>query len=377
MKKIHILLNFIVAGSLLLSACNPTKDFKDLYDLNNTTADSTNFAKYTMVKLADTATVIKLSDANYAKSSVSSIKNNKNFSDAYPAKTYLSEIMNKSYIASAGNQVTINCNYYNPLTLKDSVKYTMADGEYGNIYNDYSTLAQVYTYLTSNYPQATRGKTVILTYKWYTTSIATVTNTFTYLGTDWIQIVPFVLDNYKAMGQGFANFSTVDDARYNIPIFLKNSFLPYAKAGDKVLVQYALYSSGKTTQNILLLSFDGTTWKIIDAVVTSPSVCSYNGSVWNFIPPLNFILVTNEAATRTYTLTDADYVLVLSGQYKDFDRRPGASEGDVNVFLSKMGKILKTRFPDIAANQVYAVTYKDYNGVTTNVTVNIKTVPAN
>jgi hypothetical protein len=376
MKKNNIIMNFALAGLILLSACNPTKDFKDQYDLANTITDSTNFANYTKVKLADTATIIKLTDANYAKSSVSSIKSNKNFSDAYPAKTYLPEIMNKSFIVKTGNQITVAYNYYNPLTLKDSVSYTLTDAEYPNqTYKNFNTVAEIFSYLSTNYPQATRGKLVILTYKIKGTTGA-VTCSFVYLGTEWMQAIAFVAANYTAMGQSYANFSTSDDARYNIPIFLKNSFLPYAKAGTKTMVQYALYSSGKTTQNILLLNFDGNNWKIIDAVIPASSICMYNGSVWNFIPPLNFILVT-ETATRNYTLTDADYTLVGSGQYKDFDRRAGQSEGDVNVFLSKMGTILKTRFADIAANQVYAVTYKDYNGSISNVTVNIKTVPGN
>ncbi len=376
MKRINIILSFALAGLLLLSACNPTKDFKDQFDLNSTATDSANFSNYTKVKLADTATVIKLSDANYAKSSVSGIKNNKNFSDAYPAKTYLPEIMNKSYIVKVGNQVTVNYNYYNPLTLKDSVSYTLTDAEYPNqTYKNFNTVTEIFSYLNTNYPQSTRGKVVILTYKIKGTTGA-VTCSFVYLGSEWMQAVAFVAANYTAMGQSYANFSTSDDARYNIPIFLKNSFLPYAKAGAKTMVQYAIYSSGKTTNYVMLLSFDGTSWKIIDSVVTASSVCGYNGSVWNFIPPLNFILVT-DAATRTYTLTDADYTLVGNGQYKDFDRRAGASEGDVNVFLNKMGTILKVRFADIAANQVYAVTYKDYAGSISNVTVNIKTVSAN
>ena len=377
MKKINIIMSFALAGLLLLNACNPTKDFKDQFDLANTVTDSINFAKYTMVKLADTATIINLTDANYSKSSVSSIKSNKNFSDAYPAKTYLPEIMNKSFIVKTGNQVTVAYNYYYPLTLqKDSVSYTLTDAEYPNqTYKNFNSVTEIFSYLNTNYPQTTRGKVAILTYKIKGTTGA-VTSSFVNLGTEWMQVVPFVAANYTSMGQAYANFSTTDDARYNIPIFLKNSFLPYAKAGNKILVQYAVFVNKITTQYLLLLSFDGNSWKIIDAVVPSTSVCMYDGIVWKYIPPLDFILVT-EAATRSYTLTDADYILVESGQYKDFDRRPGASEGDINVFLTKIGKILKTRFADIAANQVYAVTYKDYNGSISNVTVNIKTVAGN
>jgi hypothetical protein len=375
MKKIYNTLFVVITGILLLSSCT-TNDIDEIYSQKKAEKDSANFSNYTKAYISDTATFITLTDANYAKSSVSGIKSNKNLSDAYPAKTYLPEILNNAYITKEGHQLTVYYNYYNPLNLKDSLVYSVQDGEYNNgDHNDYNTVSQVYSFLTNKYPEATRGTIVFLTYKWYSSGVTTVTNTFVCLGTEWIQITPFVLANYQAMGQKYANFTSVDDARYNIPIFLKSTYLPFAKAGDMVLVQYATYIDKATAQNVLLLSFNGAEWKIIDAVVKASSVFGYNGHIWNFVPPLDFILVT-ETATRAYTLTNADYYNVGNGKYNDFDRRPGQSEGDDAVFLAKIGKILKLRFTDIAANQVYAVTYKDFDGTITEKTVNVKAIPS-
>jgi hypothetical protein len=371
MKKIIIILNIVIVGVVLFSACNPTKDFKDEYDLYNDPSK---------VKFADSVSVYALTSADYSISTVPYINKNKYFSDSYSVDPYLLEVLNKRYNAKISGSLTITYNYYCPLTLRDSVSYALVNGEYGNSYNDFSAITDLYSYLSKNYPTAVRGKVVILTYNWYVSSISVVTNTFVCLGSNvWMIVTPFVLADYKLMGQGYANFSNTTDASNNIPIYLNNLYLPYAKSGDNLLVQYAVYASKITTQYIQQYTFNGTAWTAVGKVIPATTVVNFNGTEWKFPPPVKVVFFTGPAPANaiSYTLTTADYKMVLN-QYSDFDRRPGQSEGDDNVFLKKIGTILKTRFvATIAVDQVYAVTYADYSGSNPapSKTIYVKVVP--
>jgi hypothetical protein len=371
MKKIITILNIIIASVALFSACNPTKDFKDEYDLYNDPSK---------VKFADSVSVYSLTSADYSISTVPSISKNKYFTASYSVDPYILEILNKKYNAKISGSLTITYSYYNPLTLLDTVSYALVNGEYGNNYNDFSTMTELYSYLSKNYPTAKRGNVVILTYNWYVSSITVVSNSFICLGNNaWMIVTPFVLADYKAMGQNYANFSNTADAGYNIPIYLKNSFLPYAKSGDNLLVQYAVYASKITTQYFQQYTFNGTAWTAIGKVVPATTVVNFDGTVWKFPPPVKVVFFTDPAPANaiSYTVTANDYKMV-GNSYSDFDRRAGQSEGDDNVFLKKIGTILKTRFvASIAVDQVYAVTYADYSGTNPapNKTIYVKVIP--
>jgi len=183
------------------------------------------------------------------------------------------------------------------------------------------------------------------------------------------------------MGQTYPNFSSTTDAKNIIPIYLKNSFLPYAKSGDYVLIQYAVYSSStkSTSQYVLPYTYNGTIWSAVNSVNPATIVVNYDGTIWKF-PPQVKVEFFNDAAPAnaiSYTVTNADYTLV-GNKYADFDRRPGQTEGDDNVFLGKIATILKTRLAaSIAIGQIYAVTYADYSGSNPppNKTVYVKVIP--
>ena len=121
MKKIIIILNIVIVGLVLFSACNPTKDFKDEYDLYNDPSK---------VKFADTVSVYTLTSADYSISTVPYINKNKYFSDSYSVDPYLLEVLNKRYNAKISGSLTITYNYYCSLTLRDSASYALVNGEY-------------------------------------------------------------------------------------------------------------------------------------------------------------------------------------------------------------------------------------------------------
>jgi len=371
MKKIILLLNFILAGLLLFNACDPVKDYTDQYDKYNDPLK---------VKFADTVKVYTLTASDYLKSSVSDIRTYGDFTDAYPANPYLLEILNKGYNAPISSQLTISYKYYNPLTPKDSVKYALANGEYGNSYNDYSTMSDVYGYLANNYPSATRGKVVFLTYNWYAGSISSVTNTFVCMskGT-WQQVSPiFVQADYTAMGQSYANFSSTTDATSRIPIYLKTKY-PYAKAGDQLLVQYQTYISKVYANPLMLLTYDGASWNIIGSTVTASTLVNFDGTAWSFPPKVVLATDADVAATTPipYTLTHADYQMV-GESYDDLDRRPTGKDASTDVVVAEIGKILFAHFPNMKVGEVYTVTYINYTGTNPapSATISVKVVPS-
>ena len=386
MKNIITSISFIIAVAVLFSACDPTKDFTDQFNTYRDSVDNVASLQSSKVRFADTAKVYKLTDADYAKSLNSKVKSKKYFTDilpdTFPAKTNLTSLLNNTFIAKYGTQMTITYNYYNPLAI-DSVKYTIADQEYGNASNSFSdsTSSILTGYLPKNYPTVKPGKIVNLTFKVSGTSY---TRTFIYTGAEWAKVAPLLTPaDHKAMGVANDWFLSADDAKLRIPVYMKTALMPYvyAKAGDKVFMYYDYPTHGK--HNILQLVYDGTAWRVIESLTTATSSFTFSKSnVWNYMPPLKFVVVT-EAATRTYTLTDDDYVFVGNGQYKDFDRRTSTNgpESNPDVLLSKIVSILKSRFADIASNQVFAVTFKDFLGGTStnfvNATINVKAIPSN
>ena len=363
MKKILLLLSFIITGVVLFSSCDPTKDYVDEY---------TKYNDPSKVKLPDSTTVFALASTDYAASSVTAISTSKNFTDANPANPNLLEILNKKYNAKIGASVTFTYAYSNPLTFRDSTVYTMLNADYGNTKYYFTKATDLTSYLVRAYPTATRGKVVVLTYNWYvypTTSV--LTNTFVCLSDQtWIQANPaFVLADYNTMMQAYADFASSTDALFYIPIYLKNKY-PYAKTGDNIMVQWDGYVSGKYPRYLLLLTYNGTSWTAFNPLSTANIVANFDGTAWKFLPRVVFSTVTPPPTNAIpYTLISDDYKLVNGANaYSDFDRRVGYPENNDNVFLTKMGTILRARFT-ITPGEVYAVTYADYAGTITNKTV--------
>lgn len=371
MKKIITLFTIILVGLLLFSACEPTKKYMDQYNLSN---------DQSKVKFADTVKFYTLISSDYLKSSVSDIKTNKDFSNAYPADPYLLEVLNNGYNAKSGAQFTITYNYFNPLVPKDSVSYALANGEYGNNNNYYSVITDVYKYLSRNYPSVTRGKMVFLTYNW-PNATTRVSNTFVYLGSSWQQVSPiFTAADYTAMAQNFPDFGSTADANFYIPIYIKTKY-PYAKSGDLLVAQYALFASSKTTQTLIQLTFNGTSWNVIGSTVPVSSLVNFDGTSWKFPPPVKLVKAADTdligVTPIAYTLTHADYLMVTNTTFDDFDRRAGHQEETDDAVISEIGTILKARFPTIAVGQIYTVTYLSFTGTNPApaATINVKVVP--
>ena len=172
------------------------------------------------------------------------------------------------------------------------------------------------------------------------------------MGDEWHKIAGFTPAQYNAMGEGFPNFSSHDEAEAKTPIALLDVFKFEPKsAGDIVSTMYELYKGGGVTKSYTAnYVFDGTSWSKYNNVANETIKFGHDGTTW---VPDN---------TIKYTLTGADYTLVGNGRYSNFDVRAGKAEESETVRLDKINTILLNNFPNAAEGQKYVVAYNIYNG---------------
>ncbi len=172
-----------------------------------------------------------------------------------------------------------------------------------------------------------------------------------------------------------------------MPTFLGIKF-PYAQEGTKYLVVYKFYGKKKkddeknsTFKQAQEYTLTNGVWKPYSSVTEKTATMSYKVAkkTWEFVPPITFVKTdkTDEEATASYTLTNADYKLVGNGRYNNFDIREGKADADESVIISKITIILKNQTKvAIKEGNVYAVTYKYYDGKEGQKTINLKGVLA-
>ena len=193
------------------------------------------------------------------------------------------------------------------------------------------------------------GYTIFSTtsYEFYTFELEESTTRFT-LTDEWAAPITFTSEEYTLMGQRYPNFSDIDEAEYNIGIYLRTLY-QFAAPEDFVAVEYNYYSGGVSQRNVNFV-FDGSVWNAIPTVIDETIKFGHDGNSW---VPDN---------TIKYTLTAADYALVGNDRYGNFDVRAGKDEESEESRLAKINTILLNNFPSDAEGQKYIVTYNIYNG---------------
>lgn len=193
------------------------------------------------------------------------------------------------------------------------------------------------------------GYTIFSTtsYEFYTFELEEATTRFT-LTDEWAAPITFTSEEYTLMGQRYPNFSDIDEAEYNIGIYLRTLY-QFAAPEDFVAVEYSYYSGGVSQRNVNFV-FDGSVWNAIPTVIDETIKFGHDGTLW---VPDN---------TIKYTLTTADYALVGNDRYNNFDVRAGKDEESEESRLAKINTILLNNFPSDAEGQKYIVTYNIYNG---------------
>ncbi|MCZ4693533.1 hypothetical protein DWB61_00880 [Ancylomarina euxinus] len=198
---------------------------------------------------------------------------------------------------------------------------------------------------------------------------------YAYDGTSWgveDTVYRLTSDDYDAMGTDsgypgkYNNFSTSDEPAHYLPVWLNNTY-KYEEDGATKIVAYILYHNAGDKE---LLASEYTFskekgWYLTPTTVVGSSLVAYKDKTWLFVPPIKFV-VSEKAATVTFTLSSDDYAFVGNSQYGNFDE-------DEAVVLEKLAKIIKNNY-EVAVGDVYAVTYKYYNGSVNDVTVILEAV---
>ena len=336
MKKLIFCLAIIGAT---FTGCNPLEDINSDLDAveSNIVGD----------------VVYELTDDDYAALEL----NFGNFNSVDDAKADIPGLLTDLYpVWGSGSSALVTFKWYNPIKTYDAPIYELSDAEHnditGNFYGNFDRDYHVFNYLDATYPMPDEGDFVSLRYRFYAGGESTLTDGFAYEDGEWVKFTGFTEDQYEAMGEGYPNFSSEDEANTKIPVALLDVYKFNPKsAGDIVLSMYELYVGGGVTESYTAAYiFDGSAFSAYTNVATETIQFGHDGDAW---VPDN---------TIKYTLTDADFELVGNGRYSNFDVRAGKDEETVAARVAKINTILLNNFPADEEGQKYVVSYNVYNG---------------
>lgn len=280
-----------------------------------------------------------------------------NFGSIDEAKSLIPGFLDDKYPVWGENSgVKVSFKYYNKVSTYSENVYELSDDEHnaitGKTYGNFDSGSHIYQFVDNQYPTPSEGDFVSLRYRYYSGGEQTLTDGFVYIDGDWEKVKGFTVDEYKAMGESYPNFSSHDEAAAKIPVTLVELFKFNPKsAGDIVSAMYELYKgSGVTKSYTSNFIFDGTSFSKYNNVKDETIQFGHDGNNW---VPDN---------TIKYTLTAADYTLVGNGNYGNFDVRTGKAEESESVRVDKINTILLNNFPNDAEGQKYIVSYNIYNG---------------
>lgn len=240
---------------------------------------------------------------------------------------------------------------------QDDYDAVLGEGNYGSFDN----ADDINTFLNMKYPDAWSNDGVELTYEYYSGSTNTVTANWSLHYGVWYQQNPLDSEAYAYMGRS-SYFSSIDDAEYKVPIWITNTQFPYAKAGDRHMVQYTYkdYDDDKNYKPRLILNeYDGTEWLVVVSIVEAQLQCGHDGTEW---VPDN---------TIKYTMTSDDYTAV-SEAFAGSNPYGSASMANYGNYDSglwsedeieeSIGGVLFSNFPDSEQGQKYLVSFSVYTG---------------
>jgi len=343
MKKFIYLL--MALGLVITTACDP---MEDIYaDLDAQQEIITGEIEFT------------LSDEDYDELELSY----GNFSNIDDAKAMIPGLLTDKYpVWGEGSLATVTFKWYNKVNTYSQNVYSLSDDEHnaitGKTYGNFDKSYHITNYLEATYPDAEEGDFYSLKYRFYAGGESTLTDGFYLKDGEWNRVTGFTVEQYKAMGESYPNFSSHDEAAIKIPIALVDKYKFETKeAGAIVEAMYELYKgSGVTKSYTSNFIFNGNSWSKYNNVANETIKFGHDGNVW---VPDN---------TIKYTFTTADYDSLGTeygnpGYYDNFDVREGkenyASPADI---LADINTVLLNNFPGMAEGQKFNVSYNVYSG---------------
>jgi hypothetical protein len=181
-------------------------------------------------------------------------------------------------------------------------------------------------------------------------------------------------DDYADLDLSFGNFSSVDDAKLMLPSFITSQYpalgVTFKDDGSineasSALITYKLFSPIKFEEYTMV----GADYAALELTSLNNSG-EYNdffdqkfpSEVKGTVIDLTF---KTEPTISNYTLTNDDYDLVGSGRFDNFDIRDGRDDALIEARRVKIQTILLNNFPEAAFGVKYNVTYKAYDGSST------------
>lgn len=173
-------------------------------------------------------------------------------------------------------------------------------GKYNNFDSNMDVDAYLKAFCTEKYADLESGKTITITYKFYSGGVSMLTKTYEKTADGWseIEMEAFVADSeytltnedYDSMGTEsgqpgkYNNFDSGMDVNFYNSTFLKQKFA-YATSGNTCKVTYKYYS-GSVSDRSTIYKYNGTSWMAYDPyadvieVSTKIAEVTYNGSTW-------------------------------------------------------------------------------------------------
>ena len=314
-----------------------------------------------------------------------------NFNNVDAAKELVPLVLKENFpVLGANSLATVTFDLYQPVSTERSlIVYTVTTADYDAYpdteeFNNFDDEDQIYTFLDDKFGAVANRTLVSLTYKFYNGSTNTLNNGFLRVNGTWQFALGLTNAEYTAVGQGFNNFNSEDEALRKLPIFLKEKFkYDDIEEGTVKSAMYKLYTTdvddvdndGSTTDRttysyIANFTFLGSEWVEYNNVVSQTLQFGNDGSNW--IPD----------NTIAYSLTSADYTYIADEldekypsqtasmlRYGNMDRRTGndAFWSD-EMILEAFNLLLDDLDPNAEEGQKYAVTFDVYNGSNTTET---------
>ena len=359
MKKIFY--SIMVLG-VVLSSCDPMEDIYTEIDAQPRVI--TGEVDYT------------LTDEDYDELGLNFV----NFNSVDDAKSMIPGLLTDKYpVWGKGSLATVSFKRYSPIKTYRAPVYTLSDQEHnditGNTYGNFDRDYHIYDYLDAKYPNPSEGDFYSLRYNYYSGTEVTLTDGFAYENGEWTRFPGFTVAQYNAMGEGYPNFSSADEANAKIPIALLDVYKFDAKvAGDIVLAMYELYVGGGVTESYTSsYVFDGTSWSKYNNVANETIKFGHDGNTW--VPDNTIkisvggaeVAIIANALSATYPGPTANVL-----QYGSFDRRAGGGNyWSDDMLLEGFNILLNTIDPSAADEQKYVITIVTYVGATVDETFSV------
>jgi hypothetical protein len=365
----NLILYSMLAGILLISACDPNKELYE--DLDVMKVPYAKSIEYT------------LTDADY--NSIGGVVRTLNaFTEDEPAMKHVPTILKRNFLAlNLGSSAMVNYNYLveDPIWYNAGFGYELQPVDYEQLglidafSATYPAEDNLPVFLVRKYPDATEDQTEKLIYNFREGSVVHKNiDTYVFDGNDWIldnrrEDIPFVgyeltSDDYAVFGGSVAqntNFSDAYPADVHLPVWLKNNY-PYAIEGAEKVLKYRVFAGGSVGDEIAHYTLKGIAWERSEYIISLSEQYVYGDLGWAFDPTTRFIMAQSDYMHLAVidpiphaVFTDFGYYFGASAFYANFDMRLEARRVQKNA----EGNYIDVALGEIFENESHEATVEE------------------